>query len=68
MAEFDVYEGDINEGSRGRARTRPWQPEARVMYFDKAILLEAGFWWRLAGLIVCLALFLMTLCRAFLTA
>lgn len=38
------------------------------MYFDKAILLKAGFGWRLAGLIVCLALFSMTLCRAFLTA
>lgn len=64
MVGFGVYGGDINESSRGRARTRPWQLEAGIMYLDKAILFKR---W-VAGLIVCLALFLMTLCRAFLAA
>ena len=42
MTGFDVDEGDTNESSSGRARTRPWQLEAGVMYFDRAILFEAG--------------------------
>lgn len=44
MTEFDVGEGDINESSRGRARARPWQLEAGLMYLDKAILLKTGVW------------------------
>lgn len=44
MTEFDVCEGDINESSRGRARARPWQLEAGLMYLDKAILFNTRVW------------------------